>query len=409
MQQTVTIKIKLLKHNIPEFDRLANQFTKSCDFVSQWIFEHNCELRLTILNKALYYDIRKRFNLKSQLAQSVIRCVVSKYKTVKTQIEKKPYRVWSGSYDKNQHKIYLSIKRDLTWLQKPIHFKQPQADLQRNRDWSFVNNGKQLSINTLDKRIKVCYIVKGFDQYKSWKFGMAKLIKQGNTWYFFVSATKELPDYQLSQTKHVVGIDRGIRFLATCYDEQGNTKFFNGKHVSNIRNKYKKLRKQLQNKGTKSAKRRLKKIGHRENRWMIDVNHQISKALVNYYGKDTLFVLEDLTGITFNTTKHRKKENRYEHHSWSFYQLEQFLTYKANLNGSKVIEVPAQYTSQRCVRCGRINKSNRNHDKHLYKCDRCGYSTNDDRIASMNIQFLGTLYVSGNKHPRFVKPKTNNN
>ena len=205
-----------------------------------------------------------------------------------------------------------------------------------------------------------------------------------------------------SQINHVVGIDRGLRFIATCYDEKGKTLFVNGKKVLETRRKYKKLRAELQAKGTKSAKKRLKKIGQRENRWMTDVNHRLSKTLVNHYGKNTLFVLEDLTSVTFDTTKNRRKDNRYEHSSWAFYQLEQFLAYKAQLKHSKVIEVSAQYTSQRCPKCGRINKENRNHSLHLYRCDRCGYSSNDDRIASMNIQYLGTEYVTGNPKPRFI-------
>lgn len=39
----------------------------------------------------------------------------------------------------------------------------------------------------------------------------------------------------------------------------------------------------------------------------------------------------------------------------------------------------------------------------LYQCDRCDYSTNDDRIAAMNIQYLGTQYVSGVDNPKFIK------
>ena len=136
---------------------------------------------------------------------------------------------------------------------------------------------------------------------------------------------------------------------------------------------------------------------------MTVVNHQLSKTLVNHYGKNTLFVLEDLTDVTFNTTKNRKQENRYEHNSWAFYQLEQDLIYKANLNHSQVVEVSASYTSQRCIKCGRINKDNRNHDLHLYICDRCGYKSNDDRLAAMNIQLLGTMLISGNSNPKFTK------
>ena len=395
MEQTVTIKIKLLT-NSPEFTSLTNRFTKVCNYISQWIFNHDFELSQAKLNKNLYYEIRQKFQIKAQLTQSAIRCVVSKYKTIKTQLTSKPWHY----YDKTTNKNYY-VKRDLTWLQKPIQFNVPQADLQRNRDWSLVKG--RLSINTLDKRVKTDYICKGFNKYldKSWKLGLGKLIQFNKQWYFYVSATKELPDYKLKQTRHVVGIDRGLRFLATCYDEKGQTRFFSGKEISRKRNKFKTLRQKLQSKGTKSAKRRLKKIGQRENRWMSDVNHCLSKTLVNTYGPNTLFVLEDLTGVTFNTPKNRKKDNRYEHNSWAFYQLEQDLTYKSNLNHSHVTKVAPEFTSQRCIKCGRINKDNRDHDLHLYQCDKCGYKSNDDRIAAMNIQLLGTEVISGITNPKF--------
>ena len=398
MEQTVSIKVKLLIEQQPDFDTLTKRFTEVCNYISVWIFNHDFELNQSEINKQIYYDIRKRFDFKSQLTQSAIRCVVSKYKTTQTQLKKKPFRY----YDKKAKKAY-KVKRDLYWLQKPINFVQPQADLQRNRDWSVVDG--QLSINTLRDRVKVDYICKGFDKYlnNGWKLGIGKLLKRNNQWYFYISATKEVPDYQLDQTRHVVGIDRGLRFLVTCYNEKGQTLFCSGKSVMHKRRHYKNLRAELQRRKTSSARRRLKKIGHKENRWMSDLNHCLSKTLLKRYGKDTLFVLEDLEDVTFNTTKKRKKENHYKHNSWAFYQLEQDLTYKAHLNGCEVVKVSAAYTSQRCIKCGRINKDNRNHNKHLYICDRCGYKSNDDRIAAMNIQQLGTWYVSGNKTPKFVK------
>lgn len=51
-------------------------------------------------------------------------------------------------------------------------------------------------------------------------------------------------------------------------------------------------------------------------------------------------------------------------------------------------------TFQKCPKCGRIHKENRDHDTHSYTCDYCGYQSNDDRIGAMNLQFLGTLYIS---------------
>ena len=85
---------------------------------------------------------------------------------------------------------------------------------------------------------------------------------------------------------------------------------------------YQVLRKELQKRQTSSARRRLKAIGQRENRWMQEVNHCVSKALVTLNPKYTLFVLEDLFSIPSATEKVRRK-NRYVSVNWSFYDLEQ--------------------------------------------------------------------------------------
>ena len=228
------------------------------------------------------------------------------------------------------------------------------------------------------------------------------MIEHGGNWYLHISATKLIGVVSTEQITHVVGIDRGIRFHAVCYDEQGKTTFFSGSRARIKRNKFAKVRAELQSKGTKSAKRVLKRISGRENRWMTDVNHCLSKTLVRKYGENTLFVLEDLTGVTFDKDNLKgSNESRYEKRSWAFYQLEQFLTYKANLNHSAVLKVPAQYTSQRCPKCGYIDKRNRNHKSHIFRC-KCGYCSNDDRVGAMNIQQLGVRYVLGEENPKLT-------
>lgn len=165
-----------------------------------------------------------------------------------------------------------------------------------------------------------------------------------------------------------------------------------------------KTRAELQKKGTWSAKRALRRLSGRENRWMSDVNHCLSKTLVEKYGKNTLFAIEDLSGVSFEESNlsHRNADGRRELRSWSFYQLEQFLGYKARLAGSSAVKVSARYTSQRCPKCGGIHKEARDHHLHEYRC-QCGYCSNDDRIGAMNIQLLGTMYVSGNESPHFEK------
>ena len=399
MEQTVNIKVKLniLEPNVGmKFSKTMEQYRLACNYVSEYLFNNNFPLNKNEVQKVIYNTIREKFNLKSQMTISCIRSVIARYKTVKTQMARRPYKY----QDQNTGEWYREV-RDLTWLHKPISFNRPQVDLQRNRDWSYLSSG-QLSINTLDGRVKVDPICRGFNQYLdgTWKFGLAKLLKSSGKWYLHISATKEVTDFDKQAVKHVVGIDRGLRFLATSYDEQGKTAFFDGQAIMRKRAKYQKLRAILQAKGTKSAKRRLKKLSGRENRWISDVNHCLSKTLVQKYGANTLFVLENLNGVSFERTD-LPKALRNQNKSWAFYQLEQFLTYKAHLNNSEVVEVSAKYTSQRCPKCGVIKKDNRNHEKHEYHCDNCGYRSNDDRIGAMNIQLLGTQYISGQEQPKF--------
>ena len=400
-----TVKSRIVFQNpndIPKMIDSQEAFRQGCNFVSKYIFDNNFPMNSVVLIKHLYNDLRSKFNLKSQMAQSCIRTVIARYRAVQTQLRKE--RVWDG-YKKDNHgnDVKNFVPKDLDFLWKPIEFKRPQLDLVRNRDYSYKDD-YTLSLNTIEGRVIVSAVFKGFEQYfdGSWKLGTAKVLKSGNHWYLHIAVTKDVeqPEFKSS---HVVGIDRGLRQLLTVYDEKGQTTFVNGKSILQKRRHFKRLRTQLQSKNTKSAKRRLEAIGKRESRWMSDVNHCLSKTLVNRYGSGTIFTLEDLTNVTFDTTSKRAKKDRYEHHSWAFYDFEQKLMYKALDNGSQVISCDAHYTSQRCPKCGFIDSKNRDKTKHEFCCQACSYRTNDDRAAAMNIQLLGTLYNSGNPKPAFEK------
>lgn len=391
------------------FRELTECYSEACSYISEYVFHHGFILNFMLLQEELYDEIRARFGLKSQMTISSFKTVAARYKTVREQLQRNPFKY----QDEDGKWIYIS--RTLEWLMKPIVFSRPQADLVRGRDYSFVDNGTMISVNTLGKRVRVSfdvpeYFEKYFENGATWSFGTAKLVSLKNEWYLHIPVTKTISDEpDTIKPDHVVGIDRGLRFLVTAYDEKGNVEFVSGQDVMRKRQTFNNVRAELQSKGTKSAKRALKRISGRENRWMSDVNHQISKTLVNRYGSNALFVVEDLTGVSFDeqNLSHRKAKGRNELRSWTFYQLEQFLTYKAVEAGSYVIKVPADYTSQRCPKCGRIHKENRNHDTHEYICDACGYRSNDDRVGAMNLYTLGTLYVSGDGNPRYGPRKIN--
>ena len=250
------------------------------------------------------------------------------------------------------------------------------------------------SVNTLRGRIKVSFYKNGFEQYftDNCKFGTAKLVNKHGKFFLHVPVTYEIAELQKSGVLNIVGIDRGIRFLATTYDSKGKSVFYNGNIVKQKRAHYKALRKQLQQVGTPSSRRRLKAIGRRENRWMQDVNHCVSKALVETNPDGTMFVIEDLKGIR-SVTEKVKVKNRYISVSWSYYDLEQKLFYKALRHHQLVEKVNPAYTSQACPKCGHTEKANRNKKIHLFCCKNCGYKSNDDRIGAMNLYRMGIEFL----------------
>ena len=385
---------------VASFEELTERYCAACDAISRYVFDNGFVLNFMDLQADLYGSVRKTFGLKSQMTISSFKTVTARYKTVKEQLSRKPYKYQDADG------TWKYIPRTLEWLWEPVRFRRPQADLVRGRDYSFVDGGTMLSLNTLGKRVKVSFdMPECFRDYfdGTWSFGTGKLVKLKGGWYFHIPMTKTVEDtFDCEKPSHVVGMDRGLRFLATTYDEKGKTSFYSGKEILKKRDSFDKVRAELQSKGTKSAKRALKRVSGRENRWMTDVNHQLSKTLVDTYSEGTLYVLEDLTGVSFDEGNlHGSKKQNHELRSWAFYQLEQFLIYKAQEKGSEVIKVQPDHTSQRCPKCGRIHKENRHHDTHEYVCDSCGYRSNDDRVGAMNIYELGTLYVSGDSNPRY--------
>ncbi len=374
-QITVTAKIQI--STTPNDKVLLNEtmsvYSDACNYVSEYVFRTH-DLKQFSLNRALYSTLRAKFGLKSQMAQSVLKTVIAKYKTI--------------------------LENQKEWI-KPS-FKKPQYDLVWNRDYSLIQNC--FSVNTLNGRVKLPYFAEGMSKYFDhtiYKFGTAKLVNKHGKYFLHIPVTYDVEESNVSDICNVVGIDRGINFVVATYNSRHKSGFVSGKAIKQKRANYSKLRKQLQMRQTASARRRIKAIGQRENRWMQDVNHCVSKALVESNPKHTLFVLEDLSGVR-NATERVRTKDRYVSVSWSFYDLEQKLIYKAKQNQSAVIKVSPKYTSQCCPKCGHIEKANRNKELHLFTCKNCGYKSNDDRIGAMNLYRMGINYLEDSQVPGTV-------
>ena len=363
MEQTLTAKLQILVG--PEDREILSDtmdaYVKGCNFVSEKIFRMRGLNRYHV-HKEVYYPLRTLFRLRSQMAESCIRTAVGKYRAI------------------------LAAQKE--WIQ-PV-FRKPQLDLVWNRDYSLHPQTNLFSVNTLRGRLKVPFCAKGYEESfsDSYRFGTARLVRKQGKYYLYVSVTGEKPELERSEVTRVVGIDRGIRFLAVAYDSDGGTKFFRRNTVKQKRAHYKALRRELQKVGTPSSRRRLKAIGQRENRWMRDVDHCISKSLAENNPEGTMFVLEDLTGIRAATERVRVKD-RYVSVSWPYLDLEQKLTYKALKRHQRVERVAPAYTSQTCPKCGHTEPGNRDKKQHLFCCKSCGYRSNDDRIGAMNLYRMG--------------------
>ncbi|USG68290.1 transposase [Brevibacillus ruminantium] len=207
------------------------------------------------------------------------------------------------------------------------------------------------------------------------KSGLMRIIEKSGKWYAQISVG--VPT-SVTNNENIMGIDLGLKVPAVAVTSTGKTRFFgNGRQNKYIRRKYQQRRRKLGKLKKLSA---VRKLGNKEQRWMKDQNHKISRQIVNTAIQEGVSVmkLERLENI--RKTARTSRKNAKNLHSWTFYQLQQFISYKANLVGIKVVEVNPAYTSQCCPACGEKNKAR----DRRYKCS-CGFKAHRDRVGAINI------------------------
>jgi putative transposase len=177
-----------------------------------------------------------------------------------------------------------------------------------------------------------------------------------------------------------LGIDRGIKNIAVL----SNNMFFNSKHLKEVKGRYQYLKRKLQHSGTRSAKRKLRNISGRERRFVQDVNHVLSKKIVSL--PYDVFAIEALEPAKMKRNG-KGKIFRKKLGSWSPTELQNFIEYKAEDAGKTVVYINPKHTSQKCSKCGYIDKNNRKGS--VFKCKNCGFELNADLNASRNIEVAG--------------------
>ncbi|GAC1568550.1 MAG: RNA-guided endonuclease TnpB family protein [Ktedonobacteraceae bacterium] len=213
------------------------------------------------------------------------------------------------------------------------------------------------------------------------------LMRKGVFWLHLVISCEQATLPSTSESK-VIGIDLGINRLAVT----SHPHFFGSKRIKETNNRYLRLRRSLQAKGTKSAKRHLKKLSGRLQRFQKDANHAVSKRIISVCQAGDILAMENLTDIR-ERVKGRRKQRR-AMSNWSFAQLQGFLVYKAAYRSIAVEFVDARYSSQACSRCGHIEKHNRVCQSE-FSCRKCGYSINADENAAYNLASRATRATGG--------------
>jgi IS605 OrfB family transposase len=345
---TRTIKLKL---DVPveAINPTIEAYTTAFNLVCQAGWNDGDSNGVSLHNKT--YSATRKY-LPSQLAVSARMKATEAVKAVKTRIKKKQKASCPQS---KQTSIRYDARSYNVWFDRG-----------------------ELSLLTTGGRIKVPFSVpEHFRQYLTWKRCSAELFVRKNKVFLNVVFSKDVSDPEF--TGKVIGIDRGIKKLAVTSEN----KFFGGGKIKKVSKRYERIRSALQSRGSKSAKRHLRKISRKENRFITDTNHVITKRIVESIDSGDVIALEKLIGIRQNARL--RKKQRKDLHKWSFFQFEQFLTYKANARGIGIAYVDARYTSQKCSACGYISRSNRQ-SQALFRCKHCGFSLNADVNASRNIR-----------------------
>jgi len=404
MQQIITAKLKLITE--PEqFTALRKTqlaYRDALNAVSRYAFSQGKTSSVTKLHKGMYAELRARYHLPSQLACSVERQVAATYKGLWTKLKKNV-----------EHRRAKITKKRFKGLDKPPTYSSPTVQYTYERDYTFQCDSR-VSVGTLDGRISIPY--QGYDKHiarirQGATIGDAKLWydRQKKQFYVLVSLSIDVSEPTCEHFTEVVGVDAGIRYLAVTSTSTGKAGFHSGKRTRHQANHYARLRKRLQQKGTRGAKRRLRRIEQRERRFKAQANHCIAKQIVKQH-PHALIGREHLTDIRERTKRRKRKRKKNGKGSelvspkarkanrvysqWSFAELHALISYKAALSGSLAIKVDADYTSKACPMCGHTADANRPGKGLLFVCQnpRCGYTLHADLIGARNVT-MRTLLV----------------
>jgi putative transposase len=304
------------------------------------------------LHKAVYYEIKARFDLNAQVVARTIAKVADAYKLDR------------------QHVRLFRRHGAIAFDDRNLRYGTDHASI-----WTI--SGRRCIPFVCDDRTR-CLLV--------FRQGESDLVYRDGIFYLFATISYDEPP--IGEVEDVIGIDLGVVNIAV--DSDGNR--YSGTHVNRLRRRHRRLRAKLAAKWTRSSRRLLRKRRRKERRFATHVNHRISKRIVAEAQRTKRAIaLEDLHGIRSRVRVRRPQRATLQ--AWSFFQLRSFIEYKAKVAGVRVIFVDPRNTSRTCPSCGHCAQGNRP-NQATFRCQSCGLAGLADLIAALNIRVRGWAVVS---------------
>lgn len=389
MDRTIVAQLNPTSEQAQVLRRTIEEHTACFNAVTDLGFTSKCSNGVE-LHKATYYDLRQQYpDLPAQL---VCAARVKATEAVKSAL------TWQKKHEQAYPKKVAKAKKQ---GKEPPKFKPVRAPRSLicpirydARSYWVKWETMTASVATIAGRVQVGFTVPEYARdYIGGKPCSADLCYRKGK--FTLHIVVSIPEPTIEPSNEVIGVDLGLNRPAVL----SNRHFLGERRWKELERRIFRIRRQLQKKGTRSAKRHLKKLSGQLFRQRKDHDHVLSKRIVQHTPQGSTIVFENLTNIRTTSKIGRGKKNKTvdtkrRFPSWSFAQLHSFTTYKAAANGCVVTKVDPRHTSQTCSKCGYQHRYNRR-SQSLFLCRECGYSLNADFNAAKNIRDKYLAYLAG--------------
>lgn len=307
--------------------------TEIFNHVSPIVKKENIRPSIKFVHDRCYYEVREKYpDIPSQIIIKIEQEVVASYKARNTAVKRK----LQEESDKPSVKNNLSLRLDRALCS------------------NLSKDSIKLSSGIKGKRseVKLKLYPKIEELFDNYTYHDPLIFVKDDK--FYLSISFDVPEYKVDpENESVLGTDLGIRRIATTSDG----KIIKGKEYLRERRKVRYLKRQLQSKvkkGSKTAKKHLKKVRRKEQNLSKTFCHEVANEILNT--DKNVIVLEDLTKIKKDTSKTENGYKRKNHNNRisqiPFYTLKDILIYKAPLRHKRVETVNPSYTSQIDYRTG---------------------------------------------------------